>query len=49
MGAGSVVAAHLVAERVGSAEPAAVILPGTPDAREPESPDMAAAGADARQ
>ncbi|MFD0001896.1 DHA2 family efflux MFS transporter permease subunit [Streptomyces sp. NPDC127178] len=74
----SVVAAHLVAERAGSAELAAsansayvhgmgvvllvcgiaalvsallaaAFLPGTPDAREPESPDMAAAGADARQ
>ncbi|MGW6733211.1 DHA2 family efflux MFS transporter permease subunit [Streptomyces sp. NPDC055013] len=28
---------------------AAAFLPGTPDAREPENPDMAAAGADARQ
>ncbi|MEV7000012.1 DHA2 family efflux MFS transporter permease subunit [Streptomyces sp. NPDC093982] len=74
----SVVAAHLVAERAGSAELAAsansayvhglgvvllvcgiaalvsallaaAFLPGTPDAHEPESPDMAAAGADARQ
>jgi EmrB/QacA subfamily drug resistance transporter len=74
----SVVAAHLVAERAGSAELAASansayvhgmgvvllvcgiaalvsalmaagFLPGTPAAREPESPDMAAAGADARQ
>lgn len=74
----SVVAAHLVAERAGSAELAAsansayvhgmgvvllvcgiaalvsallaaAFLPSPPDAEQPEAPDMAAQGADARQ